>query len=228
VNRGEQEFSEEQKAALVDAYDAQIRSLDDRLRELFDRLQKAGALENTLVILCADHGESFYEHKKLGHAVTLYQSEIHVPLIVKAPGQTAGARVARAVELTDVAPTILDMLGLPGADGMEGMSLAAEKRKLPIVSYLGPYERSYSEHAVFSDDWKLIMRSNAGPQLFDVSADPMEAKNSVAEEAGRLAELQSLLDVYQKRTATRLQRESMVLDPETAERLESVGYGKAK
>jgi len=227
VNRGEQDFPPEQKAALVDAYDAQVRSLDDRLSELFERLKSAGALENTLVVICSDHGEGFNEHGTLGHAVSVFEPEVWVPLVVKRPGQTAGSRVSKLVGMADVAPTVLAALGLPVPDAIEGVDLTADTRKIPIVSYLGPYERRYTEHAVYSDPWKLLVRSDAAPRLFNIREDGGETQDHAGDEPDRVTELLSLLETYSARPGNRLQGDVMVMDDETRERLKSVGYGDA-
>ncbi len=226
-NRGEQEFSPEQKSALVDAYDAQVRSLDDRLRELFAHLESVGALENTLVVFCADHGEGFAEHGTLGHAMSVFEPEVWVPIIVKIPGQAEGGRVTRLVELTDIAPTVLNAIGVPVPESIEGVDLSTEHREMPIVSFLGPYERKYSEYAVYSDPWKLLWRSDAEPRLFNFREDAGETQDRAGEQPERVKELLALLETYRSRPGKRLQSESMIMDDETRERLESVGYGDA-
>ena len=106
-----------------DAYDRCIRELDARVAEFLGTLDAMGLAERTLVVLTSDHGEAFGEHGMTGHGFTPYQEEVHVPLVFRGPGITAGHRVITPVSLTDVMPTILDLLGLSGPAEMQGRSL---------------------------------------------------------------------------------------------------------
>src|SRR4029077_1979961 len=79
---------------------------------------------NTLVVVAADHGEALGEHGEATHGVFLYDETLHVPLVIRLPdGRGAGARVQSRVRLADVAPTVLDALGVPPPAQMEGQSL---------------------------------------------------------------------------------------------------------
>ena len=108
-----------------DAYDDCIAYLDDQLGRLFAELGRRELLENTLVLITADHGESFGEHNLYCHASSLYDPEIHVPLIALLPGGAeAGRAVAEPVSLRDLAATVADLTGLGGASPFPGRSLA--------------------------------------------------------------------------------------------------------
>jgi arylsulfatase A-like enzyme len=113
------------KALAVDSYDDCLAYLDDRLGHLFDALQVRGLLDETLVVLTADHGEQFGEHGQFGHGRSLYGEETHVPLIVFGPaGVPEGREVADPVSLRDVAATIADLAGLAADSPFPGRSLA--------------------------------------------------------------------------------------------------------
>lgn len=103
-------------------YDASIRYVDEVLRGFFDDLRKVGLLGQTAVIITSDHGEAFGEHGRLGHEQT-YPEELHVPLILIHPDLDRGYRVPTPVELIDVAPTVLDLLGVDSETAMSGRSL---------------------------------------------------------------------------------------------------------
>lgn len=227
INKGEIELTDYEKTVLVDAYDAEIKYMDDQLREMFAHFEAEGALENTIVAIVADHGESFGEHGRLGHALTVYQPEVHVPLIVRLPGQSEGKRETRFVHQADVMPTLLRELGAPVPDAIEGTDLTVAERKLPSVTYFGPYERDYTEYAVYSDPWKLIWSSNKPAQLYNVREDPLEKNNLADEQPETLTDLLALLEKHHQRPSVKLQAGPMVLDPETAERLKAIGYGEA-
>lgn len=92
-----------------DAYDAEIAYTDDALGKLFDALQERGLLESSLVVIFSDHGEEFGEHGGITHARTVFQEQLHVPLIVRMPGATPPTgRVSQLVGLGDIFATILN------------------------------------------------------------------------------------------------------------------------
>jgi arylsulfatase A-like enzyme len=101
---------------LVQRYDAEIAHTDESIRMLFDGLRRLKVLDRTLVVISADHGEEFLDHGFVEHAWTLYDECIHVPLIFWArdiPSQ----RIPSTVSLVDLAPTLLDLMGIPYEDG---------------------------------------------------------------------------------------------------------------
>jgi arylsulfatase A-like enzyme len=95
-----------------DAYDSGIAYLDDRIGKLLDELGQRGLLENTIIIVGADHGEEIGEHGRFGHAYSLYSETIHVPLIIVGPGGPRGLRVRAPVSLRNIPATIADLAGL--------------------------------------------------------------------------------------------------------------------
>jgi arylsulfatase A-like enzyme len=111
-------------AAFVDLYDSEIRYTDHAIGGLLAALDRRGLRDGTIVVLTADHGESlgengyFFEHGDLGS-----EAEVHVPLVVRAPGLPAGVRVGATVGQLDVAPTVLDLLDLAGDGSFRGTSL---------------------------------------------------------------------------------------------------------
>jgi arylsulfatase A-like enzyme len=109
----------------VNAYDECIADLDEQLGVLFDELERQGILERTWLIIAADHGESFGEHPGVFiHGTSLYQTEVHVPLVIVPPGGTASKRVVtETVSLRDLAATVVDVLGLTTGSPFPGDSL---------------------------------------------------------------------------------------------------------
>ena len=93
-------------------YDAELAYVDEELQRFFDALRNAGVWDNALVIVTADHGEAFYEHQDWEHArpwrhenPELYEEIVHVPLIVKWPGEQIGRKIPNLVSQMDVSPT---------------------------------------------------------------------------------------------------------------------------
>src|SRR5262249_14267814 len=104
----------------MDAYDGSLVYLDHQLGLLFDQLRTRGLLDNTIVVVTADHGEEFGEHRVFDHGNSLYYASVHVPLIISFAGHVpAGVRVTEQVSLRDIAATVLSLSGsqeklLPG------------------------------------------------------------------------------------------------------------------
>src|SRR5262249_29723545 len=108
---------------VADLYDAEVAYLDYEIGRLFDYLRRVGVLDNTMVVLFGDHGENMTAHDAWFDHAGLYDSVVHVPLIVWAPGVVPEARVDALVSNVDVKPTVLDFLGMPSVPGLDGRSL---------------------------------------------------------------------------------------------------------
>ena len=109
----------------VDAYDDCIADLDEQVGKLLDKLRRQGVLDRTWLIIAADHGESFGEHAGIFcHGTSLYQTELHVPLLIVPPGGVTGHVVKETVSLRDLAATVVDVLDLEAGSPFPGSSLA--------------------------------------------------------------------------------------------------------
>ncbi len=105
------------------AYDAEVRWVDEAVRRLFAKLDALGIRDQVLFIFTADHGEAFGEHHLVGHQNVIYDEVLHVPLIVQSPGMVRKGRVSAPVALLDVNPTIGEFAGLPVTSVRRGESL---------------------------------------------------------------------------------------------------------
>jgi arylsulfatase A-like enzyme len=119
-------LSEQQVAEIRDAYDNCVADLDEQLGRLFDELGHRAVLDRTWVIITGDHGESFGEHDRVFlHGASLYQTELHVPLVVIPPAGSPSPRVVtETVSLCDLAATIVDVVGFKVTSPFPGDSLA--------------------------------------------------------------------------------------------------------
>jgi tetratricopeptide (TPR) repeat protein len=119
-------------------YDGEIAYADSALGKLFDEIRKHGLYDETLIAVMADHGESLGAHGETTHGIFLYDETLHVPLLFKLPGpHNAGKTVDTRARLVDVAPTILQEVGLPVPKEMQGESLSAlmkMKMKTPAAN----------------------------------------------------------------------------------------------
>jgi len=114
--------SEDQKELLLDCYDGEIRYVDDQLRKFFDGLGERGLLDDSLVIVTADHGEAFGEHEFFTHPRRLYEYLINVPLLISLPrGKSMGGHDGPVSSL-DLVPSILDSADI-ASNGLPGKSL---------------------------------------------------------------------------------------------------------
>jgi arylsulfatase A-like enzyme len=180
-------------------YDSELRFVDREIDRLLTGLEQRGLLEDTLVIVHADHGEEFGDHGGQFHATTLYEEIIQVPLLLKLPARSglAPARFDTPVSLLDLAPTLLDLLGVTTDAPLAGRSLlpllAGEPSTArPVVSECFRFGRR--KRAVVVWPHKLIVDDAVGTyQLFDLEADPAERSNLADREPSTLAALAALL-----------------------------------
>ena len=146
--------------SIRDAYDEEVLSLDAAIGELFDAWKQAGLWERSIVVVAADHGEAMRDHNWLFCHRTLFGEVTHVPLIVKLPhGRHAGRRIAQAVQLVDIFPTLVEETGLDTAGRvLHGRSLTAaldsgdERSAAPLISEGGSQRGALVE----LEGWRLI------------------------------------------------------------------------
>jgi arylsulfatase A-like enzyme len=180
------------KPALSALYDGDIHLADERLGSVIDALVRRGVWEEILFVLVSDHGEELLEHGGLQHDHSVYEELIRVPMILRLPaGEAAGMRIPEMVSLVDVAPTILDRVGL-ATEGLAGQSLlpliAGGKENADGVAsvrinrkkYFRPFRerRGDLNVAVRDGSWKGIW--NAGParlELYDLASDSSERRD---------------------------------------------------
>ncbi|SFR89139.1 Arylsulfatase A [Halomicrobium zhouii] len=129
-NSGARDIDDEEWEALNGLYDAEIRHMDDQLDRLFSHLQETGQWEDTMVVVCADHGELLGEHDLYGHEFCIYDPLVNVPLMVKHPDVEPGRDEETTVELIDLYHSVLDATGVEG----DGESLD-EARSLLHADY---------------------------------------------------------------------------------------------
>jgi arylsulfatase A-like enzyme len=219
-------------------YDGEVRAVDQALERLFEVLETRGVLDHAIVVVTADHGEEFREHGLLGHGTSLFEEQIRVPLLVRAPGWPNGAVVETPVSLVDVAPTLLTLAGAAPEPRFEGRSLASlvvnrglatsSSDVLAELTSDGTVEdRAWRRHraALIQGRSKLLVPSAAGsaPLLFDLARDPGERTPlegpMTSALAATLAAREAALAGSARAEATRVP-----LDEVTRARLRALGY----
>ena len=227
---------------LVALYDGEIRFTDHALGGLFAALREMGLFDSTLIIVTADHGESFMEHGTFGHSKEIFDESIRVPLIFHLPERVAAGRVVEEqVRLMDIAPTIASLVtgsagtvGMPPDSPQQALDLSpwldvGKEPQEPPLTLAFPEARWNIVRGVRTDNGKLI-RNAMQPkkvQVFDLAQDPAESA-SVAENGSKAELLEELLLLekeWAEWTATLQRTDKTFTLPSALEaRLESLGY----
>ena len=215
-------------------YDRSVRHLDAQLGEFIQELKRRDLYDGALIVVTSDHGEAFREHGRFLHSQT-YEETVAVPLLVKLPAGMgegrAGSRAHGLAMLEDVAPTILDVLGLPLPETAQGVSL------LPLILGGEPVRElaisqdksRRSRHALMADGYKLIYDfADGAVELYDLAADPLETRDLAAAQPQRTAALERRL-VARVQENTRLAKRfragaAQVLSADEQEALRALGY----
>lgn len=185
-------------------YQETIRGVDGSLGGFLQELQRQGRLDQALIVVTSDHGESF-ERGVLGHGgPALHEAMIHVPLLIKLPGQQAARTVSVPTSQADIALTLLEIAGLPPLAGAEGRSLAPALRgdtlgAAPVFSMAIERESRFApihggRYAIVDGHEKLVCAlARDSCEFHDLAADPGETQDLSAAQPERAARLRSLL-----------------------------------
>jgi arylsulfatase A-like enzyme len=218
------EVTPDDRAELFNTYDEEVRFFDRLFGELMARLAADALLDRTLVVLAADHGEELLEHEQLGHCRNLaYETVLATPMVWWVPGLAPAVRDG-LVSNADLAPTVLDLLGLPPLPQAEGKSLRPLLEEGRAVNRLA-FAMQGRTHAVTDGRWKLLRDAESGRrQLFDVAADPFERADLAAARPAEVERLGAALAGWVRRV-TGGDEAGALEDAREAERqLRAVGY----
>jgi arylsulfatase A-like enzyme len=219
-------------------YDGEIRYTDTTIGFLLSAFKAAGKLDNTIVVVTADHGEEFLEHGHKGHNQSLYQEVLRVPMIFSWPGKIAREQVATPVSIVDIAPTLLSLVGAPPLPASSGRALFGKggkpvtRQAKPILSELSNLQGKPILAAIVYGERKVISGSKIGkPVYFDLQKDPTERRPLRVSEISQGDELMEILkremsiaDKQAGRTPRQGQSKDHELTDDVSERLRSLGY----
>ena len=216
-------------STLIGAYDGEIAATDAQVGRLVDFLAANGRLENTVIVVVGDHGESLGEHGEQQHGFFVYDAAVRIPLIVAGPGVPTRA-VPDQVRIVDVMPTILDLTGVAAPPAVQGVSLMPLGRGKPLdlLGYSGRwyprYHYGWSELTAVRDGrYKFIVAPRR--ELYDTKADPGELHDIAASNVRVADALQRALDVMNAKLAVAATpQQPRPIEPEVEERLRALGY----
>lgn len=243
------EMSERDFEILRALYRAELAYLNERIGELRQYLEDAGEWEDTIFVVTGDHGENIGDHGLMDHQYCLYDTLLHVPLIIHGGAFMGGGTNDRLVQLTDLAPTLLDAADIDAPEAREGFQGVSfhpdadtEPREYAIAEYMAPqpsmdalekrvgelpkevYKYDRSLRAIRSTDYKLIRRSDGSRELYHIVEDP-EEKNDLADEKPKTVdELESRLDDWLHSFEHADASGSVSMSQSTKDRLEDLGY----
>jgi arylsulfatase A-like enzyme/Tfp pilus assembly protein PilF len=222
-------------------YDGEIAFADEQVGRLVQFLKDKGIYQNTVIVLAGDHGEGLGEHGEKTHGFFIYNSTMHVPLIIRSPDAKGGQAVEDMVSLVDLMPTVLSAVGVDVPSQVQGKNL------MPKVAGVQEADKSVrstraSDRAVYGETFLPRLHFNWSelrgaentkyhfidapkPELYDVGKDPGELHNLFADKKAVSEEMRAkLVAMIREYSAGQELAEKTTLDPALAERLKSLGY----
>ncbi len=246
-----QALPEEERTALVALYDAELTYLDTLIGQIYAFLQRAGLLDNTILVITSDHGENIGDHQLMDHQLCLYDTLLRVPALLHWPGHlAAGVEIGKLTQSVDWLPTLIEMAALEDEglrQSLPGLSLfSPQAHPFAISEYMGPqpplhalkrlapdaepeairrFDRSL--RAIQGREWKYIWASDGEHELYNLATDPQETHNLRGEHPQIASHLQACLTAWeaqsQQRAAPVAPSEPLIPD-DVRHRLEALGY----
>lgn len=225
---------------MIPAYDAGLAFTDDEVGRFLRVLEDLGLAEDTLVVITADHGEGLMSHGAMAHGAHLYDEAVHIPLVFRWPaGIQEGRRVQQPVGLPDLAPTILELIGVGDlSTAMDGRSFASSllnpsmgSDERPVFLFRGSVRRGWvgdrevggELFGVIDGRWKYTTSQFEGDELFDRNVDAMERQNLASQHTDEVQRLRKLLAPWHTGNSVSEGPEA-VLTSEERRGLEALGY----
>ena len=191
------DLADEDFRYISDYYDAEIAETDAAIGEVLATLDRSGQADRTIVALVADHGEGLGDHDHYHHGYTLFDDQVHVPLLIHVPGEAART-IERPVAAIDLAPTLLGLLHVDAPEAFQGVDRLASDAPTddPYIIEYPTYDSSAQKGWVegrFKYLHDPVFHTEA---LYDVLADPGEKSNILDQHPDVVARARADLDRF--------------------------------
>jgi arylsulfatase A-like enzyme len=229
-------------AWLEGLYDAEIRFVDEAIRAVTQDLRDRSLWDDTVVVIASDHGEEFWEHGALGHGMSMEKELLFVPLIVHGAevdgAPVEGVRISALVRNLDLAPTLLELAGIPVPTDFEGSSLVpllAGSRSPGAATSPTAYGWYKQLRSFTTDQWHFTWNYETGDKhLYDNATDPAgtsdlstrqpDVVNSLSARVSALEEEHRASNDAAERLRQSSETSPVELPPEIEEQLRQLGY----
>lgn len=239
-------LSKEDLNHIISLYDGEIAFVDDQIKYLISTIRKLNIKDKTLIVITADHGEDLYQHNfYFYHAASIYESSLQIPLIFNLPGVIPkNIKINKVVESIDIAPTILEILGIPSPRNFHGTSLMPLFKNRDI--FLGDAYSEWQDKilSIRTDSHRFIYNpSNFHPicidggnynsyvieqeELYDIKNDPAESANIVKMKPKIAQTLRNKILNWKKKHSwhtDQLKNNDYKIESRLKENLKSLGY----
>lgn len=209
-------------------YASEVAYVDDQLRRLSELLELDDP--RVLLVVTSDHGEELGDHGDVGHARTLYEEVLRIPMMWHWPGKIpSGAVFDETVSLVDVLPTMAEIVGAPAPRGLQGHSLLPTLRDGALPPPADPYASLHAPRpellSLVENRWKVIHDVDKGTtRLFDLVADPRETNDRAPVEAARAARMRERVLAWCSSLPAAPRTELVPIDSSVRDQMESLGY----
>ncbi|HMJ20981.1 MAG TPA: sulfatase, partial [Terriglobales bacterium] len=219
------------QAASAASYNAAVAAADAAVGKLVTALRTGKLYDDALIVMASDHGESLGAHGEQHHGIFLYDETIRVPLLTKLPhNQNASKHVRARASLVDIAPTILEIAGVPVPSQMQGQSLlrvakTASNSEQPIYSVSDFPRRGFGWSTL--ESWrvgKYLYLKAPKPELYDLAADPGATRNLAQSSKATLETMAAQLDAFDRRFSGAGNAVGSALSSREMQKLASLGY----
>jgi arylsulfatase A-like enzyme len=172
------DLSDAQKARVRELYQAEVSFNDESFGRLVDGLKRRRIYDHTLTVLTSDHGEEFWEYDRRGHGGSLSEEVLHIPLVIRYPGSRelpAGGRIRQSIQLIDVVPTLLDLIGLPLPPNLDGRPFFDDPNREEEVVFSSVALDEHLLRAIRAGRWKLVWAPGSDQyELYDLESPDRE------------------------------------------------------
>ena len=226
-------YASQYNYSLTGLYDGEIAFMDEQIGRVLSWLKGSGTEKKTIIVIIGDHGEALGSHGEMAHGYFIYDYALKVPFLIIPPTDDwRGVRIESQVRTIDLFPTVLEMTGFEVPAENQGQSLLHLFSKPKTKKSYDAYSESYTPNTIYGWSplhslrtlkYKYIDAPRA--ELYDLSADPEEARNLNGELSRIAREMKRTLDEVIRRTSLNAPApEAANLDRETVERLAALGY----